>query len=662
MFARNSWLIGILTSAALGCSGPQQAGDPAKTASQHANSRTSGCARAHAAAVPVPLDGSSGSAVALVRAKDPTGAERTLAYVADADTSVLYTVDVDQAKELARTPLKGVPSQLLVHTDGRAIVALRDSSALQVLEPTGDANRALETRCEMGTPAEPVALALTPDRKTLLVSSGWGHALTALDAGSLATKAHFDLPREPRAIAVSDDGSRAFVSHAVGGRMSVVTLAGGGRAGVRSVWLSKRPELQHGAFTGEPANRRFLGRRFANQGFVLAKSSSPSGRILAPQVLVDRGDPERPTSRGYSESRQPQMPSIAVIDEDMSGVLASSVDDTPDPGANLAWGEQQTEECLLPRAAVVDPVTESLFVGCLGINSVVEYDAGSADPRRAERGRWDVPAGPTGVALDAAKRRLVVWSQFDRIVTLIPLAKAALGVKETEKKQRLLSLSRPSAVVEGANLALGRLLFHTTGNLKISADGRSCASCHVDGRDDGLTWATPDGPRQTPILVGRLEGTAPYGWNGNGKQIDDHMRKTFSRLGGSGLGEQETRALMAYVASLRAPVAPVKTEEARVARGKAVFQSPEVGCATCHGGEALTDGRSHDVGSKTTGDKATEFDTPSLLAISGSAPYFHDGRFSTLEEMLAATDGRMGVTSKLSASDRRALIAYLESL
>jgi cytochrome c peroxidase len=298
----------------------------------------------------------------------------------------------------------------------------------------------------------------------------------------------------------------------------------------------------------------------------------------------------------------------------------------------------------------------------MGINSVVEYDAASADPRRAERGRWDVPAGPTGVALDAAKRRLVVWSQFDRILTLIPLPKNASGLSASKKQQRLLSLSRPSTVVSGGHLALGRQLFHATGNLRISADGRSCASCHVDGRDDGLTWATPDGPRQTPVLVGRLEGTAPYGWNGTGKQLGDHMRKTFTRLGGSGLSEQEESALMAYVASLRSPAPPLETGEALVARGKAVFQAPEVGCATCHGGDSLTDGRPHDVGSKSAGDKSGEFDTPSLLSIGGSAPYFHDGRFATLEEMLAATDGRMGVTSKLSNQERRALVAYLESL
>ena len=656
MFVQKAYLIGVLTAAAVGCSAARQAPHQAKAADQRTNSK-SRCGRAHAASVPLPLDGGSGSAVALVRGN---AGSHTLAYVADTDTAALYTVDVDQPRELARTALQGAPSQLLVHSDGRVLVALRDRSALQVLEPSGDAGKELDTRCVVDTPTEPVGLALTPDRKVLLVTSAWGHALSTYDAESLETKLLVELPREPRAIVVSDDGSRAFVSHAVGGRISVVKIDAG-PAVVRQVSVSKALEFQKSAFTGEPNTLRFAANRFANQEFALAKSSSPNGRILAPQVLVDRGEPSRATSRGYSESRQPQMPNIVVVDEDVSSVLASSVDDSPDPGANLSWGETQTEECLLPRAAVIDPVTDSLFVGCLGIDSIVEYDAASADPRRAERGRFSVPAGPIGVALDSAHRRLAVWSQFDRVLTLIPLPKDAMGIPSSDK-QKLLSLSRPSAVVEGADLALGRRLFHAVGNLKISSDGRSCASCHIDGRDDGLTWATPDGPRQTPMLVGRIEGTAPYGWSGNGKELTDHMRSTFNRLGGSGLTEQEVSSLLSYVGSLRAPVSPLETEAARVARGKAVFQSPEVGCMSCHGGETLTDGRPHDVGSKAAGDRTAQFDTPSLRLVGGSAPYFHDGRFSSLEELLAATDGRMGTTARLSKPDRQALIAYLESL
>src|ERR1019366_10476986 len=94
-----------------------------------------------------------------------------------------------------------------------------------VLMARGAKPEELEKRCAIDTPVEPVALALTPDGATLLVTSGWGRALTAFDAGKLTRSFEVSLPREPRAVVVSDDGKFAYVSHAVGAQASRVTLA-----------------------------------------------------------------------------------------------------------------------------------------------------------------------------------------------------------------------------------------------------------------------------------------------------------------------------------------------------------------------------------------------------------------------------------------------------
>src|SRR6185312_14051808 len=88
----------------------------------------------------------------------------------------------------------------------------------------------------------------------------------------------------------------------------------------------------------------------------------------------------------------------------------------------------------------------------------------------------------------------------------------------------------------------GRALFHTTDDPRISRDGRACASCHPEGREDSLTWSTPDGPRQTIMLAGRLEGSAPYGWFGKNGSVRTHVSQTFARLGGTGLTGEKGRA------------------------------------------------------------------------------------------------------------------------
>jgi cytochrome c peroxidase len=314
-------------------------------------------------------------------------------------------------------------------------------------------------------------------------------------------------------------------------------------------------------------------------------------------------------------------------------------------------------ECLLPRAAAYDD--GALYVTCLGIDALVKLDARSLDPSRAELKRWTVAAGPLGVAVDHEGKRAVVWSQFDREVSFI-------GTDGDLPPARL-AVARQSAGVT-ANIALGRRIFHQMGDARISADGRACASCHPDGREDALTWSTPDGARQTPMLAGRVAGTAPYGWHGSSDKLQDHLKKTFQRLGGEGLPKNQLAALVDYVASMTPPIErslPADASHAAlVERGRTLFASAETGCSTCHdASRAFADGMRHQV---TTGDprggKADEFDTPSLRFVAGTAPYFHDGRYKTLDDVLVAPDHAMGESTRLSRRDRSALVAYLETL
>jgi cytochrome c peroxidase len=96
---------------------------------------------------------------------------------------------------------------------------------------------------------------------------------------------------------------------------------------------------------------------------------------------------------------------------------------------------------------------------------------------------------------------------------------------------------------------------------------------------------------------------------------------------------------------------------AELARGREIFHSTEAGCSTCHGMDGQApDGLRHAI------SETVEYDTPSLRFAGGTAPYFHDGRFGSLGDMLAATDGAMGKTHQLSPDDRRALETYLRSL
>jgi cytochrome c peroxidase len=649
-------VVGASIALNVGCGGAAKT--PTQTASQA--SASARCARRTPGVGAVRADDArQGSPVALA-----TLGDRTLAYVADEDDNVLHTVDLSTGRELGSTALAGTPSQVLIAKDGRVLVSLRDRNQVTVLEPTAASDRPLATLCSIDVAAEPVAMAATPDDSTVLVTSGWGRTMTALDGDTLKSRYRVALAREPRAVVVSDDGSRAFVAHVVGSRVSSIDLRAPEHP-VRTVDMTGQdPTIQRrSAGVMGLVKRGVKGQeRLGCQSFALAKSVEPPGRIFAPQVLVDPGDTEQATG-GYGDGFRPaEVASIGVIDEGTGEPIEASLKLTGNEAQRHRNnnGMVGTRECLLPRAAATDARRKSLFVTCLGIDAVVEYDATAADPRSVEKARWSVGAGPTGVAVDRAGQRLVVWSQFDQSLSVIALSDSG------EKRPSILALSRKGRSAAEGDVALGRKLFHMTGDPRISSDGRACASCHPDGRDDSLTWATPDGPRNTPMLAGRVAHTAPYGWNGSSDSVEGHLHQTLQRLQGRGLEANEVAALDSYLGAMTTPVVYVPKagpEADRVAKGKALFESAGTACSTCHKAEgAFADAAGHDIGSKARADREGNFDTPSLRFVSGTAPYFHDGRYRTMRELLVGADGKMGHTKNLSTDDLDALESYMKSL
>jgi hypothetical protein len=571
--------------------------------------------------------------------------QRLIAYVADKDRSRLAVVDVTAGAMQAAIPLFGAPEQVVILADGRVVTSIGSGRHIEVFEPTADRSTPLQRLCAREVPAGPFGLAVSPDERTLVVTSAWEPALTSFDM-ALAPRGRTPLARAPRGVLV-DARNRAFVTHLAGSALSAVSLDGA-QAAPLAISLGVRA----GSPAGKEADLRVL--RKGSQAYSLASVNLPPRRmrgedtepaeprviIVIPMVSVDPGDEERPTEFYYGPPPIAGIPKAApvaiVVDPEQRQSLSTHVVATT--------GGLRAGACNLPRAVAAHG--ERLYVACEGIDELLELDARSADPMRTVRRRFQVPGGPTGVAVAAAEGLAVVYGQFDEALALVPLD----GRKGT------------TIPIEGGTSSLsraarrGRALFYRSDDIRIARDGMACSSCHPDGAEDGLTWRTPDGPRQTIMLARQLSGTAPFGWTRKEPTLAGYIADTCRRLGGHGLSSGDLDDLVTFLEELPRPPGARSSRPDLVAQGRTVFH--DRGCATCHLGASGTDGQAH------TLDRweKVAIDTPSLRAVGRTAPYFHDGRYATLDDLLGDDYSSMGKVASLSVAERQALKLFLESL
>lgn len=220
----------------------------------------------------------------------------------------------------------------------------------------------------------------------------------------------------------------------------------------------------------------------------------------------------------------------------------------------------------------------------------------------------------------------------------------------------------------------GRALFN---DKSLSGNGQwSCASCHPqNGHTDNKTYVgtevVADGDakgRSTPTLWGAGLRQAEWSWAGNVPAIETNIRGiVVNRMKGAEPAKETLEALAAYVKSLPNGPAPFldgdgmpkDTAPAEVKRGYALF-SGKAGCMTCHVPAGYDKKGPEDVGS------GGPFKVPSLRNVAKTAPYFHDGRFKTLDETVAfmweAFKKKTASKDTLSDAEKRDIVAFLSAL
>ncbi|WP_223642674.1 c-type cytochrome [Corallococcus sp. EGB] len=638
----------------------------------------------------------------------------SLLYVVDSDNGILAVVDTERREKVSEVRVGPRPERVTVGPDDTVYVTNRGGRSVSVIRK-GEAVEA--ARIPVGV--EPTGLTVSPDGRTLYVvnsatrESAARGSLTAIDTDSLTARWELPLGEEPRGIALLEDGRKAAVTLFRQGDVMTVDLSNADqprvmRDGTDLLAKANRP-LAAGAIGARsnsdaplPPSSQAGPRSFRSRGMV-DLLGAPDGRRLFAPVLWSREDPLGGPVDGSDPALGDSMygggtpcgaaagggvVAAGLITFDAEGESPRPVvddldecrpppEEKPDYPTSLIASPSFTKSLQGPAAAVVDPTGAWLFLVNQGSNNVAVVPSWRRSGSDLEstlspvRQLVDVGAGPNGIALTRDGRKAYVYNAFDHTVsTLVSSGNELGGIRE--EGQRL--------AIAGDTLspmaAAGRRMFFSAVDERMTRPSVavSCASCHLEGREDGHVWGFPDGPRQTPSLAGRMTtATAPFHWSGEFSALGDFMSATVKdRMGGQELDTDTVAKLGAFIDAIPAPDNAFKGEPltAQQAHGAALFAQAK--CDTCHSGAAFTNNTNVDVGTFVRSGVLQDavavirsgLNTPSLLGVGRTAPYLHDGSAPTLKARLmkGRETNLHGMTSTLSDADMDDLVAYLETL
>ncbi len=598
---------------------------------------------------------------------------------ASADGSVLVGVLADEGVVARSTSagvdlldLGGTPSRL-TSLGEHLLVTLRGERAIAVL---AEVDGVLVEVDRVATGAEPVGIVASADGTRVYVALHGQDEVRVYDA-HLDELDRWSVPGRPSGLAVHPSGQSLYVVSAVGGTLTwfdlsadepvgtVVELPDVGGAGPEGDKTYTR------RLTGDPAVRPD-GAQLAVPGLWLDNNSPPK-HSLEEQATRDPAAAYEKIGLGLA----PTNPGIAFVALD------------PESGAPLQDGARLRYAAF--EGSATDEVDTQVLRGFLaGVayspdgawlaaameNARMVVLMGTEDSTDApDLGGFD--DGPLASARVEDGPRGVVWTAegatslnvFARSVQPLPTTEATAGIGAMLAGGLLTDTPLTGGLAQSltpplfdAELELGRLLFSSSilPHMATPDSGVSCTTCHVDSRDDGLSWTDYDTiPRQTKSLAGPLSLTAPFTWTDDVLTVVEEARLTSEgRLGGRGATDAEFAAVAAWLE--HTPDADHATrglQSEEVERGRLLFERADVGCLDCHGGVRFSDQLRHDLFGM------TGVDTPALTGIAATAPYLHDGRAPTLRAVLETTrEGAMGDTSMLSEAEMADLEAYLRAI
>lgn len=575
-------------------------------------------------------------------------------YVTAQEGDALLVVDPTDGQVLSKIEVGKRPHSIILSQDGKiGYVSNQWSNTVSVVNLEEDS---LVSTLAVGS--GPSGLALDPEDAFLYVANSYSNDITIVDLERGLEHKRLTAGRNPCSVQFSPDGKTVYVTHQLSNPVPfrtppiseiMVIDAGSQKVIERKNFISAHI-MENIAFT--PTGDLALVTLVRPKNLVPSTQIERGWMINHGIGIIERGNKERLVQLLLDEPNAFYAdPFDVVIDPDRQRAFVTH------SGADIVSVININEIRTLLSGATSE--TLATYANDLGLSSRFVIKRIATGPN------------PKGLVLSPDGKRLYVAERLADKILVIDA--------ENLEILKTLDLGGPHKTTA---VRLGAQLFNNAGHT--FHQQYSCYTCHPDGHEDGLIYdLTGTGRNLVNVQTLRdLEGTSPFRWNGKNVSIYMQCGIRFSKFvtRTESFAPANLDALVAYIMrDLSHPPNHFRNASGgeltpTQLRGKAIYERTKTNqglfihqkdrCVTCHPPPYFTNRQKADVGTLAATDNPTLFDSPKLSNIYESAPYLHDGRAATLEEIWTKynPEDKHGMANDLSKQQLNDLIEYLKSL
>ena len=589
------------------------------------------------------------------------GVDGKVLYIAEATAKQVAVFDIASGKVTKVISVGENPVGLEISADGSKlyVTSAVASGKVQII----DVRDGIVTD-SIAVGHTPVAVVESPDGKTLFVCNRYNNNIGVIDLSSKKQAAVIAVAREPVAAALTSAGKFLFVAnHLPAGPANVDYCA----SVISVIDTAENKVIKNIELPNGSTNVRGI-------------TISPDGRnayvthLLAryqfPVTYLEKGWINTNAMTIIDAPERRFINTVLIDDVDLGGANPYGVACTSD-GKNILIAHGGSYEL-----SVIDRkgLHRRLLPAETARKFISEIHSGGgrkfSDPSYCAE---DIPNDLT--FLSGIRRRIKLDGIGPRglaaIGTKVYIAEYftdSIGVVDIEASAQRAVKSVPLGETKPATfIRKGEVLFN---DASLSYQKwNSCTSCHTgDGRASALNWDLLNDGVANPKNIRSLllsHKTPPSMITGVRENAEAAVRSGIRYIQFASTTERKAQAIDAYLKSLK-PIASPYLVNGKLSKaamnGEKLFS--KAGCVLCHSQPLYTNMSKYDIGTSTEQDYNKEFDTPTLIEVWRTAPYLHDGRAVTIQEVLTKfnKDDRHGRTSELTDEQIKELAEFVLSL